>query len=329
MDNRDTEVVEEEISSGAEEQEPKTDNRRRGRGRGRGRGRRGRRGRGGRGRGRRPRGNRDGNDDDGDDKADRGGKSRGRGVGRRQRRGGRGGGVTNYKLGSRVIALWADESKYYRATISSVSYQGIYGIVFDITNDREFKAYENQIQPLKYYTYEIGQQVKAYFYRDDRWYDGEIKEVLEGDRYNITFKHLTKTFTQRSEQLRPILEKGTRVLALWFKESKYMPATIEGIDDQSYYIIKFDQKTSEFPGTRPDNIIKLDTFEVDEEVLALWGQDRLYYPATIVGMDDKAKDVFLIKFKGYNKEFKARSHTMKKLVEEVPKKKNLSENQQQ
>lgn len=293
------------------------------------------------------------------------GRGRGRGGrkvsrGRKGRGRGRGGGTPLYNLGSRVKALWADENKYYNATVSGISFNGTYGITFDISNDREFKAYENQLQPLRYYTFEKDQEVKALFFKDDRWYSAKVVEVLETGRYKVKFDHLDKEFEQRADQIRPVLKKGTRVMALWFKNSKYMAATIIGEDapkrekgvSGATYTIKFDERTSEFSGTRPDNIMELDTFEKDEEMLALWGQDGLYYPAKVVAVgtendededdddddEDKSekgsddgeeedeeekklkitKHEYLIKFDDFNRTFKARAQNLKKKNIPIP-----------
>jgi len=116
-----------------------------------------------------------------------GSSGRGRGMGGRQinrdgrrrgGRGGRGGGSHFYSLNDRVMALWASENKYYRATVSSVHWDGTYGIVFDMENDKEYLGQrEEQLQPIKNYTYEVEQKVKALFVKDDRWYDAKIVSI--------------------------------------------------------------------------------------------------------------------------------------------------------
>jgi len=263
-------------------------------------------------------------------------KRRGRGRGgaggrpinrenRRPRGRGRGGGQHYYSLNDRVMALWASESKYYRATISSVHWDGTYGIVFDTENDREYSGQrEEQLQPIKNYSYSDGQAVKALFVKDDRWYDAKIVNSTDNG-YTIKFNHLDRSFSQRAEYLRPTLEVGTKVLALWFKDGKYLPATIvepEDTDDQKNeqknggnYTVKFDSRQTAFPGQRPDNIRALETFEENEEVLALWGQDHLFYPAKVVQVKVGENNMpsYSIKFHGLDKEFSARAHNLKKL----------------
>jgi len=261
----------------------------------------------------------------------RGGSGRGRGMGgrtinrearRRGGRGGRGGGSHFYSLNDRVMALWASENKYYRATISSVHWDGTYGIVFDMENDKEYLGQrEEQLQPIKNYKYEIDQKVKALFVKDDRWYDAKIVEIETTSKYKIQFNHLDKLFTQRAEYLRPCLPLGTRVMALWFKDGKYLPATIvEGEEEENQksgnYVVQFDSRRTEFPGQRPDNIVPLEEFEKDEEVLALWGQDGLFYPAKIIDVippETSEMASYTIKFHGLSKEFSARAYNLKKM----------------
>lgn len=85
-------------------------------------------------------------------------------------------------------------------------------------------------------------------------------------RYAIKFGHLTKEFVQRSEFLRPCLDNGDRVMALWFKDNKYLPATIEE-DEKHTYSIRFDGRKNSFKGQRPDTVYRLEEFEVDDEVM--------------------------------------------------------------
>jgi len=260
-----------------------------------------------------------------------GSSGRGRGMGGRQinrdgrrrgGRGGRGGGSHFYSLNDRVMALWASENKYYRATVSSVHWDGTYGIVFDMENDKEYLGQrEEQLQPIKNYTYEVEQKVKALFVKDDRWYDAKIVSIESNTKYKIQFNHLDKVFTQRAEYLRPCLMVGTRVMALWFKDGKYLPATIVTSEDDENnkggnYTVQFDSRRTEFPGQRPDNIIPLEEFEKDEEVLALWGQDGLFYPAKIsdvIQENSTEMASYTIKFHGLSKEFSARAYNLKKM----------------
>jgi len=256
-------------------------------------------------------------------------RGRGRGSGGRRinrenrRRGGRGrgGGQHYYSLNDRVMALWASENKYYRATISSVHWDGTYGVVFDMENEREYLGQrEEQLQPIKNYTYEVDQEVKALFVKDDRWYDAKICSIEGNSRYKIQFNHLTKEFTQRAEYLRPCWAVNTRVMALWFKDGKYLPATIvEGENSENKngnYTVQFDSRRTEFSGQRPDNIIPLEDFQTDEEVLALWGQDGLFYPAVVtqVVLDDDDMASYSIRFHGLNKDFSARAYNLKKVL---------------
>lgn len=252
---------------------------------------------------------------------------RGRGRGGRRisgtRRRGRGGGVTNYSLNDRVLALWSDEKRFYRATISSIHWDGTYGVVFDAENDREYNnQVEEQIQPVKDYTYHEGQEVKALFVKENKWYDAIILRSETLGRYAIKFAHLTKEFVQRSEFLRPCLQPQERVMALWFKDNKYLPATIEE-DEKNTYAIRFDGRKNSFRGQRPDTLYRLEEFKEGDEVLALWGQDGFFYPAvvTAVGHDDENEEVreressatkYKIRFHGLDKEFRARAYNLKK-----------------
>jgi len=249
-----------------------------------------------------------------------GGRGRGNG-GRRitgNRRRGRGGGVTNFSLNERVLALWSDEKKFYRATISSIHWDGTYGVVFDTEKDREYNnQQEDQIYPVRSYVYQEGQEAKALFVKENKWYDAAIVRTEDRGRYAIKFNHLEKEFVQRSEFLRPCLNPGDRVMALWFKDSKYFPATIEE-DEKNTYVIRFDGRKNAFKGQRPDTLYALEEFNEDDEVLALWGQDGFFYPAVITGVEEVADEdnnrtiSYKIKFHGLNKEFGARAFNLKK-----------------
>jgi len=258
---------------------------------------------------------------------------RGRGSGGRKisgtRRRGRGGGVTNFALNERVLALWSDEKKFYRATISSIHWDGTYGVVFDAEKDREYNNQsEDQIQPVRNYTYQENQQVKALFVKENKWYDATILRAETLGRYAIKFDHLTKEFIQRSEFLRPCLKPDSRVMALWFKDQKYLPATIEE-DEKHTYSIRFDDRKSTFKGQKPDTLYPLEEFQMGEEVLALWGQDGFFYPAVVTEVEEanfheddeneemrEVRDSFAkkyrIRFHGLNKEFSARAYNLKK-----------------
>lgn len=247
---------------------------------------------------------------------------RGRGNGGRRisgtRRRGRGGGVTNFALNERVLALWSDEKKFYRATISSIHWDGTYGVVFDTEKDREYNnQQEDQIQPVRNYSYQEGQEVKALFVKENKWYDATILRAENNGRYAIKFNHLQKEFVQRAEFLRPCLEPGDRVMALWFKDSKYFPATIEE-DEKNTYVIRFDGRKNSFKGQRPDTLYALEEFNEDDEILALWGQDGFFYPAVVTGVeevtdeDNNVTTSYKIQFHGLNKEFGARAFNLKK-----------------
>jgi len=269
----------------------------------------------------------------GKQRRNKGSAGRGRGSGGRRitgnRRRGRGGGITNYALNERVLALWSDEKKFYRATISSIHWDGTYGVVFDSEKDREYNnQQEDQIQPVRNYTYHDGQQVKGLFVKENKWYDATILRSETLGRYAIKFGHLTKEFVQRSEFLRPCLDNGDRVMALWFKDNKYLPATIEE-DEKHTYSIRFDGRKNSFKGQRPDTVYRLEEFEVDDEVLALWGQDGFFYPAVVTSVegyelhgDDENEEMtevntvtatkYRIRFHGLGKEFRARAYNLKK-----------------
>jgi len=261
------------------------------------------------------------------------GRGRGSGGGRRisgTRRRGRGGGITNYALNERVLALWSDEKKFYRATVSSIHWDGTYGVVFDAEKDREYNNQsEDQIQPTRNYSYQEGQHVKALFVKENKWYDAIILRSETLGRYAIKFDHLTKEFVQRSEFLRPCLEADARVMALWFKDNKYLPATIEE-DEKHTYSIHFDGRKNSFKGQRPDTLYPLEEFQVGDEVLALWGQDGFFYPAVVTNVElfyqndeDENEEMrerevtntatkYRIRFHGLDKEFRARSYNLKK-----------------
>jgi len=249
------------------------------------------------------------------------GSGRGRGSGGRRingtRRRGRGGGITNYSLNERVLALWQDERRFYRATISSIHWDGTYGVVFDAENDREYNNQsEDQIQPVKDYTYQEGQEVKALFVKENKWYDAVILRSETLGRYAIKFGHLTKEFVQRSEFLRPCLQPGERVMALWFKDNKYVPATIDE-DEKHTYAVRFDGRKNSFKGQRPDTLYRLEEFKEGDEVLALWGQDGFFYPAVVTAVEpddeeDSPATKYRIRFHGLDKEFRARAYNLKK-----------------
>jgi len=184
-------------------------------------------------------------------------------------------------------------------------------------NDREYIGQrEDQLQPIRNYKYQPGDKVKALFVKADRWYDATVNSDEGNNTYSIKFEHLNNSFTQRAEYLRPCLEDGARVLALWFKDGKYLPATIKKQEERiGNYTIQFDSREKDFLGQRPDNIIPLEEFEENEEVLALWGQDGLFYPAQIIAKEMDKQDVisYKIQFQGMTNTFSARAQNLKKL----------------
>jgi len=230
--------------------------------------------------------------------------------------------LTCYSLCDRVMAHWPDENKFYKGTISSISWDGTYGVVYDTENDREYiNRTEEELQPIKKQDYLVDEDVKALFVKTDRWYNAKILADEGRGQYSIKFQHLEKPFTQKSEFLRPFYATGTRVLALWFQDNKYLPATIaepEAEDDDQpqdgNYTIKFDNRDQLFNGQRPDHVLEIDEFEQDEEVYALWGQDGLYYPAKVVEVheEDDTPDKYMIQFHGLEKSFAARGFNLKK-----------------
>jgi len=248
------------------------------------------------------------------------------------RRRGRGGALTCYSLNDRVMALWPDENKFYKATISSISWDGTYGVVYDTENDREYiNRTEEELQPIRRQEYQVDDEVKALFVKSDRWYNAKILAEEGRGQYSIKFEHLKNNFTQKAEFLRPCHPQGTRVLALWFQDNKYLPATIveaeepeeeEEVDENAgtrnaadgNYTIKFDNRDQIFGGQRPDHVLEIDEFEQDEEVYALWGQDGLYYPAKVVEVvdEDDTPDKYMIQFHGLDKSFAARGFNLKK-----------------
>jgi len=251
----------------------------------------------------------------------RGGRRRGRGGNSQRRRiRGRGGGVNYFGLSDRVMALWKSDGQHYKATISSINWDGTYGVVFDMQNEQEFTGQmEEDLQLLKTYKYNPGDRVKALFVKANKWFDAEIVEWAGRGRYLIQFDKLTKQFEQRQELIRPFLNPGDRVMAFWYNSGNYEPATIvEGstdLDDSGTtgYSIQFDNRDNIFDNQRPDQITLIDNFEEGEEVLALWAADGLFYPAVImeVGPDDS----YSIKFHTFNKVFdNQRSHNLKKIA---------------
>jgi len=252
----------------------------------------------------------------------RGREGRGRGTRKltSNRRRGRGGGVTNYSLNERVLALWQKEQKFYKATISSIHWDGTYGVVFDAEKDTEYVNQQDEnIQPIRNYVYHEEQKVKALFVKENKWYDATIlgSDPNGTSRYKIKFEHLKNEFLQRPDLIRPCLEAGDRVMAVWFKDQRYIPATIEE-DEKHCYAIRFDGRKNSFSGQRPDTLYALEDFEQDDEVLALWGQDGFFYPAvitTVEEVEDEEGEMSLsykIKFHGLDKEFGARAHNLKK-----------------
>jgi len=230
------------------------------------------------------------------------------------------GGVTNYSLNERVLALWQKEQKFYKATISSIHWDGTYGVVFDAEKDTEYVNQEEQnIQPIRNYVYHENQKVKALFVKENKWYDATIlgSDPNGTSRYKIRFEHLKNEFLQRPDLIRPCLEAGDRVMAVWFKDQRYIPATIEE-DEKHCYAIRFDGRKNSFSGQRPDTLYALEDFEQDDEVLALWGQDGFFYPAVITTVEEEEDEEgqmslsYKIRFHGLDKEFGARAYNLKK-----------------
>jgi len=193
-------------------------------------------------------------------------------------------GVEAFQIGETVFARNPENRQPALGKVTCYQGQGKYGIVF--LSDQETEYINMPVQSMRKTSRIIDfseeDLVRAYFNKNNQWMKASISELDEQneERCKIKFDNLDNEFDASFYHMLPEMCIGDPCFALWGRTGAYVPAVIEDNSDIRTYSIAFKGMEKKF-AARPDNIIPVKSFDVDEKCLALWARDGKFYPATV------------------------------------------------
>lgn len=203
-------------------------------------------------------------------------------------------GVEAYQIGDVVFAKYPETRQPGIGKITCSLGRGKYGIVFFCEQQTEYINISVQgiNKTCRNVDFSEGDYVRAYFKKNNQWMKAVICEFCDQNkqRCRVKFDNLNNMFESSFYYILPEMCVGDPCFALWGKTGKFVPAVIKDNKEMCSYSIFFQDMDKEFQA-RPDNIIPVKSFDVDEKCLALWGRDGKFYPAVV----REVVDVYTVK----------------------------------